>query len=239
MSPVIINPPSLSKLLYAFPICAVKVISVSFSTLTLKTSFKSAEKRLSEIAVLKKHIINYSKTKDIYVGYRKSGYSKRYLAEHEADILIHKATKKAFDELKLDKLPSVKRLNSEYAELLSAKKLIMPSMSNCKRKSERCCCTSRIMNISSALKRTKTKKTTALAINIEKKHRPGCGSKMNSLFLGFWELSPTSKNRKSAVGGIFYLRTLYTQRQCLQKLYRIQYNFCYTETLGVPDMSII
>jgi len=71
---------------------------------------------------LKKHIINYSKTKDIYVGYRKSGYSKKYLAEHEADILIHKAAKKAFDELKLDKLPSIKRLNSEYAELLSAKK---------------------------------------------------------------------------------------------------------------------
>lgn len=88
----------------------------------LSASIKSAEKRLSEIAVLKKHIINYSKTKDIYVGYRKSGYSKKYLAEHEADILIHKAAKKAFDELKLDKLPTIKRLNSEYAELLSAKK---------------------------------------------------------------------------------------------------------------------
>ena len=71
---------------------------------------------------MKKHIINYSKTKDIYVGYRKSGYSKKYLDKHEADILIHKAAKKAFDDLKLDKLPSVKRLNSEYAELLSEKK---------------------------------------------------------------------------------------------------------------------
>ena len=88
----------------------------------LAKKIKSSEKRLSEIAVLKKHIINYSKTKDIYVGYRKSGYSKKYLAEHEADILIHKAAKKAFDELKLDKLPSIKRLNSEYAELLSEKK---------------------------------------------------------------------------------------------------------------------
>lgn len=88
----------------------------------LAEKIKSAEKRLSEIAVLKKHIINYSKTKDIYVGYRKSGYSKKYLAEHEADILIHKAAKKAFDELKIDKLPSIKRLNSEYAELLSEKK---------------------------------------------------------------------------------------------------------------------
>ena len=88
----------------------------------LSDKIKASEKRLSEIAVLKKHIINYSKTKDIYVEYRKSGYSKKYLAEHEADILIHKAAKKAFDELKLDKLPSVKCLNSEYAKLLSAKK---------------------------------------------------------------------------------------------------------------------
>ncbi len=88
----------------------------------LAASIKSAEKRLSEIAVLKKHIINYSKTRDIYVAYRKSGYSKKYLAEHEADILIHKAAKKAFDELGLDKLPTIKRLNSEYAELLSEKK---------------------------------------------------------------------------------------------------------------------
>ncbi len=99
---------------------SVKVKQKRYSELS--ASIKSAEKRLSEIAVLKKHIINYSKTKDIYVGYRKSGYSKKYLAEHEADILIHKAAKKAFDELKLDKLPTIKRLNSEYAELLSAKK---------------------------------------------------------------------------------------------------------------------
>jgi len=88
----------------------------------LSEKVKAAEKRLSEIAVLKKHIINYSKTRDVYVGYRKSGYSKKYLAEHEADIIIHKAAKKAFDELKLDKLPSIKRLNTEYADVLSAKK---------------------------------------------------------------------------------------------------------------------
>lgn len=44
------------------------------------------------------------------------------LSTGKADILIHKAAKKAFDELKLDKLPSVKSLNSEYAKLLSEKK---------------------------------------------------------------------------------------------------------------------
>ena len=54
--------------------------------------------------------------------YRKAGYSKKYLAEHESDILLHNAAKKAFDELGVKKLPSVKSLQEEYAKLLSEKK---------------------------------------------------------------------------------------------------------------------
>ena len=88
----------------------------------LSETIKSAEKRMAEIAALKTHIINYSKTRDVYVGYRKAGYSKKYLAEHESDIIIHKAAKKAFDALSLKKLPTVKGLNAEYASLLAQKK---------------------------------------------------------------------------------------------------------------------
>ena len=105
---------------YACFVKALKEKQARYAELSEK--IKSSEKRLSEIAVLKKHIINYSKTRDTYVSYRKSGYSKKYLSEHEADILIHKAAKKAFDELKLDKLPTIKALNSEYSELLTEKK---------------------------------------------------------------------------------------------------------------------
>ena len=88
----------------------------------LSEEIKSAEKRMSEIAVLQTHIINYSKTRNIYTAYRKSGYSKKYLAEHESDILLHKAAKKAFDELGMTKLPTVKSLQAEYADLLAKKK---------------------------------------------------------------------------------------------------------------------
>ena len=45
-----------------------------------------------------------------------------YLADHEGDILLHKAAKKAFDELGVKKLPSVKSLQEEYAKLLAEKK---------------------------------------------------------------------------------------------------------------------
>jgi len=38
---------------------------------------KSIENRMKEIGNLKTHIINYSKTRDVYTAYRKSGYSKK------------------------------------------------------------------------------------------------------------------------------------------------------------------
>lgn len=88
----------------------------------LSEQIKTAEKRMAEIAILKTHIINYSKTRDVYTAYRKSGYSQKYLAEHESDIILHKAAKKAFDDLGLEKLPTVKSLQAEYAELLTQKK---------------------------------------------------------------------------------------------------------------------
>ena len=88
----------------------------------LAAQIKAAEKRMAEIAVLRTQIINYSKTREVYTAYRKAGYSKKFLAEHETDILLHKAAKKAFDELGVQKLPRVKELQSEYAVLLAEKK---------------------------------------------------------------------------------------------------------------------
>ena len=89
---------------------------------TLSAQIKAEEGRMAEIVVLKTHIANYAKTRNVYTAYRKAGYSKKYLAEHEGDILLHKAAKKAFDELGVKKLPSVKSLQEEYAKLLSEKK---------------------------------------------------------------------------------------------------------------------
>ena len=88
----------------------------------LSDKITAAEKRMAEIAVLRTQIINYVKTRDTYVAYRKAGYSKKFKAEHEADILLHQAAKKYFDSLGLKKLPTVKALNAEYAKLLAEKK---------------------------------------------------------------------------------------------------------------------
>jgi len=88
----------------------------------LNASIKAAERRLSEIAVLKKHILNYSKTRDTYVAYRKSGYSKKFFEIHREQIILHKAAKEAFDQLGVKKLPRMKDSNAEYAEVRAGKK---------------------------------------------------------------------------------------------------------------------
>ena len=89
-------------------------------------SIKAAEARLTEIAVLKTHIINYAKTRPVYDTYRKSGYSKKFLEAHREEITLHKAAKAAFDEAGLQKLPKVKALDAEFAELLTKKKAAYP-----------------------------------------------------------------------------------------------------------------
>lgn len=88
----------------------------------LDGNIKAAEKRLVEIAALKKHILNYAKTKDVYVEYRKSGYSKKFYESHREAITLHKAAKDAFNGLGVKKLPKVKDLTAEYAAVLSDKK---------------------------------------------------------------------------------------------------------------------
>ncbi len=88
----------------------------------ISAQIKEKEKRLAEIAVMKTHIINYVNTRDVYVAYRKAGYSKKYFEAHREEILLHKAAKKAFADLHMDKIPKVKDLSAEYAKILGEKK---------------------------------------------------------------------------------------------------------------------
>lgn len=103
-----------------------RTLTVSNRYHELAGEIKSAEARMAQIKVLQQHIINYSKTRSTYVAYRKAGYSKRFKEEHEADIILHQSAKKYFDTLGIEKLPTVKSLQSEYAGLLSRKKTIYP-----------------------------------------------------------------------------------------------------------------
>ena len=88
----------------------------------LSDSIKASEKRMAEIQVLRTHIINYSKTRNVYIEYRKAGYSKKFFEEHREEIQLHKAAKDAFNQLGVTKVPKVKDLNEEFHQLLTEKK---------------------------------------------------------------------------------------------------------------------
>ena len=88
----------------------------------LSDKIKLVEARIKEIVELKTQIINFAKTREVYAAYKKSGYSKDFLAGHETEILLHKTAKKSFDELNLQKLPTIKSLNDEFTELVAEKK---------------------------------------------------------------------------------------------------------------------
>ena len=88
----------------------------------LSERIKGLEEQMTANSELQKQIITYAKTRETYIEYRKAGYSKRFRAEHETDILLHQAAKKYFDSLAITKLPFVKNLREEYAGLLEQKR---------------------------------------------------------------------------------------------------------------------
>ena len=80
----------------------------------LQVTIRETEKRMAELHALKGHIINYVKTREVYVAYRMAGYSKKFVAEHEQEIKLHQAAKEAFSALGTQKIPKVKEIQAEY-----------------------------------------------------------------------------------------------------------------------------
>lgn len=64
----------------------------------LLKKMKNEEAQIREVAELKKHVLGYLRTRETYAAYKKSGYARKFLIEHEQEILIHRAAKQAFDE---------------------------------------------------------------------------------------------------------------------------------------------
>ncbi len=82
---------------------------------------KEVEGRMSELSGLRRHIINYSKTRDIYAAYRKAKNKKAYRNKHKSEISMHEASKKAFDKLGGAKIPKLAEIQAEYSRLLVEK----------------------------------------------------------------------------------------------------------------------
>lgn len=96
-----------------------EVASEKFSSLS--DELKSAEKRISEIKNLQKHIIAYAKHSEVYKAYKKSGYNQDFFEANREEITLVKAARETFKALKLEKLPTMKSLKEE-SDMLQAKK---------------------------------------------------------------------------------------------------------------------
>ena len=105
-----------------YDVLAQKADEASAHCRELLDQMNAAQKRLTEIDVLRRHILNYARTRDVFQQYKASGYSKKFLKEHQQEIDRHRAAKRAFNELGLQKLPSKKSLDMEYSQLLAKKK---------------------------------------------------------------------------------------------------------------------
>ena len=91
----------------------------------VSAELKYLEKQLGDSKELKKQIINYSKTRDIYVEYRKAGYSKKFLEVRREEIQMHKTAKESFNKLGVSKIPRVKELNQQISESYDKRRNVM------------------------------------------------------------------------------------------------------------------
>jgi hypothetical protein len=94
----------------------------------IRAKITDAERRLKDNAAMQKHLRQYARTRAVYDGYKKSGYSKQYRLEHEKDISEHQAAKKFFGGFDAAKkgLPKTSDLKKEYAAILAEKKALYP-----------------------------------------------------------------------------------------------------------------
>lgn len=71
---------------------------------------KEISSEMEKISTLQNHITNFSKTKELYLEYRGTGYNQRFKKKHEKKILIHQEAKDYFKSLGYSKLPKMDEL---------------------------------------------------------------------------------------------------------------------------------
>ena len=83
---------------------------------------KETESEIRELRKMKQHILDYGRTREIYAEYQRRGTPDDYLEAHRAEIQIHLAAKKAFEEFKPKRVPKLKDLNARLSVLSDRQK---------------------------------------------------------------------------------------------------------------------
>lgn len=90
---------------------------------TLEWQLKGVDADIERTAELMGATVDYAKTRAVFDGYKAAKYSRKYLAEHEDDIKIHRAARATFDRvLNGGKLPKMDALKKERQKLIVEKK---------------------------------------------------------------------------------------------------------------------
>ena len=88
----------------------------------LKDSMKEKEALLSENKKRQQAIIDYSKNRKVFEAYKKSGYSKKFYSEHEAELLIYKAAEEVYKSVPKGQKLNLQELRDEYGRIFEEKK---------------------------------------------------------------------------------------------------------------------
>ena len=88
----------------------------------LKDSMKEKEALLSENKKRQQAIIDYSKNRKAFERYKSSGYSKKFYAEHESELLLYKAAEEVYKSVPKGQKLNMQKLRNEYGRILEEKK---------------------------------------------------------------------------------------------------------------------
>ncbi|MFC4598173.1 relaxase/mobilization nuclease domain-containing protein [Cohnella hongkongensis] len=90
---------------------------------TLSDRIKTTEAAMRINAELKTAMVAYARTRPVFEGYKAATYSRKYLAEHGADLAAYRAAQDSFRRLLSGaKLPKMNTLKAESRELAAKKK---------------------------------------------------------------------------------------------------------------------
>ena len=112
-----------------------KIAEIQAESEQAADALKGVEKRLSDMALLIKHIATYQKTKPIYDAYCKAKNKEQYRAGHESSIILFEAATKALKEAGVSgKLPNLAALQAEYGKLQEQKEALYADYRKIKKK---------------------------------------------------------------------------------------------------------
>ena len=92
---------------------------------TLAGDIQQTEAELSHVSDLMAAVVQYAKTRPAFDGYKAAKYSRKYLAEHEAELADYRAAKAMMGELLGgEKLPKMAELKEKRRQLAARKKAL-------------------------------------------------------------------------------------------------------------------